>query len=122
MPALSEASTATLPSHVYVSSVNAFQRSYAHSFIHVPGAEDIPWFALLREPPGYVIFPPPPEPLSPRTRGDMYAWTLLADEYAEEVRAALRAGEDDQVRHALAVIHAILEVAIARSSAKRLVH
>jgi hypothetical protein len=69
----------------------------------------------------YIKFADAPQPFvyiaqrpEPRwttlSRGDLYASLLQADSYLEAARDQLRAGDEDAVRHAIAVLRAIVEV------------
>jgi hypothetical protein len=54
----------------------------------------------------FIILPPPPEP----DRATCYAASLAADDLLEEVRAALRDGDDLSARMALHVLAGLVKV------------
>jgi hypothetical protein len=49
-----------------------------------------------------------------RARAAVYSATLAGDDYLEEAREALRAGDDAAARHHLAVLRGIIEVALGQ--------
>jgi hypothetical protein len=63
-----------------------------------------------------VASPIPANQIAKRTRAfaTAYAALLTVDSYSEQARSALRDCDDDQARHCLEVLRAIIEVAIAQ--------
>jgi hypothetical protein len=70
----------------------------------------------------FIVFSPPRRKLRARrtpvhvkrARATAYSALLAADGYSEAARDALRAGDDDAVRHCLTVLRAIVAVAIGQ--------
>lgn len=97
---------------------SAFHRTHSSSYIIGP---EPPLWAFAFPQASFVVRQPPSRrkprsrrPPAWRARAAVYSATLAADDYLEEARHALRDGDDDAVRHALAVLRAIVEVAIGK--------
>jgi hypothetical protein len=87
----------------------AFSFFHGNSFVHLAGGDAAPWFDLLDAAPHFFIFPP-----TAARRATAYSASLIADDYGEELRAALRDADVDAARHCLEVILAIAEVALSQ--------
>ena len=88
------------------------------SYVIIPNAPD--WPLAFSDPPSMFIFARPRRKLrrkiTARKRANAYSALLQVDDYSEQARDALRAGDDSGARHCLAVIRAIVEVTIAQLS------
>jgi hypothetical protein len=93
------------------------------SYILLPGDQPPLWFFAFPDPSSFIVFARPRRKprrkraraaLSSADRARAYAELLNADDYSEAARDALRAGDDDAVRDALAVLRAIVEVVTAQ--------
>ena len=94
-------------------------RTHSSSYIILPDGEPAIWPSPFFDLPSMFIYtPPPPKPRRKRARvtltgaerAGVYAALLNVDDYSEQARDALRAGDDAGVRHALAVLAAIVAV------------
>lgn len=89
-----------------ISATDAAQRtSWSDSYIHIPGAETLPWFAA--EPAPFIYFAPKPEPMA---AGDLRASLLHAADYLDEALDSQLDGDHDALRHNLAVLRSIVDV------------
>jgi hypothetical protein len=98
------------------------QRTFSSSYII--GPEPDIWLHPFFDPlPSMFIFAPPRRKprrkrarvaLSGADRANAYAALLNVDDYSEQARDALRAGDDAGVRHALEVLAAIVAVVIGQ--------
>jgi hypothetical protein len=84
------------------------QRTSPFSYVHIPGADALPWGFQCSS---FIVFTPPPEPWP---AADLRAAMLTADAYLDAALDTQIEGVDADVLHNLAVLRGIVAVTIAR--------